>query len=211
MDQDDPEKRIAELECRLAEHTRIAEARSALGRGVDVSHHGAPGDASAMPVSAESAAPCRFVAAAPRLGKRVGLTLLAGLSVLPLFAFALYLAVPNLDQSVVHITAMSSFIAIFATYRISQKSRDVPIDITTHSLIVNQGSGGVFPLTEANLGHWTGQGTALHLRNAGRRFVLGGRQYAVPPGVRLDAKRVYSVDAWMPASAFHTLLTSFYR
>jgi hypothetical protein len=135
--------------------------------------------------------------------------LLAGLSVVvPLFAVVLYLVLPNLDFLVVHNVVLISFIGIFAVYRVSQRSRDVSIGLTTHSVSVNEGSGAVFPQMDAKLGQWAGQGTALHLRNADRRFVLGGRQYAVPTGARLDAKPVYSVDASMPAAAFHTLLNN---
>lgn len=153
--------------------------------------------------------PRRFVASASRLGRRVGLLLLAGFSVVaPLFAVVLYLVLPNLDFGVVHTALLISVTGIFAVVRVGNMTRDVSIGLTTHSVIVNEGSGGVFPLMEAKLGEWAGQGTALHLRNADRRFVIGGKQYAVPTGARLDAKPVYSVDASMPAAAFHTLLNN---
>jgi hypothetical protein len=213
MDADDPEKRIAELERKLAEHMRTAEPRSLFDRDVDLSHHGAREDAVAMPVSAESAAPGRFVASAPRLGKRVGLSLLAASSVSGLFVLiGLPLVFPHLEGRIVHgIAGLTWAAAIGTAYRVGWMSRDVSIYLTSDSLIVNEGSGGVFPLVDAKLGQWAGQYTALHLRNADHRFVLGGREYPVPAGARLDAKRVYSVDAWMPASAFHSLLTMVYR
>ena len=211
MDQDDPEKRIAELERQLFEHMRIAEPRSHLDRGVDLSHPGAGGDAGAMPVSRESAAPCRFVAFAPRLRPRVGYLLMAGSAVSPLFAFVLYLFAPHVDVGVVHIVVMASFVAIFAVYRVGWISRDVSIDLTSDSLIVNDGIGGVFPLRDGKLCRWGGRYTALQLRNADRRFVLGGREYPLPAGARHDAKPVYSLDAWMPAPAFHALLNMVFR
>jgi hypothetical protein len=62
VDQDDPEKRIAELERRLAEHQRFAEPRSS----VDPSHPGVVG----TPVGAEAAAHRSFVATAPRMNMR---------------------------------------------------------------------------------------------------------------------------------------------
>jgi hypothetical protein len=213
MDQEDPEKRIADLERQLAEHKRIAEPTSPLDRGVDLSHHGALGDVVAMPIRGESAAPRHFVASAPRLRKRVGLPLLAASSVSGLFVLlVLPLVFPHLGGQAVHgIAALTWCAAIGAIVKVGQMSRDVSIYLTGDSLIVNEGSGGVFPLINAKLGQWAGQGTALHLRNADHRFVLGGRQYAVPTGARLDAKRVYSVDAWIPASAFHALLNDVCR
>jgi hypothetical protein len=212
MDREDPEKRIAELERQLAEHNKgIAEPRSVLDH--DVSHPSALGEAVAMPVRGASAAPRRFMASAPRLGKRVGLPLLAASSVSGLFVLiVLPLVFPHFEGRTVHgIAALTWCAAIGAIVKVGQMSRDVSISLTSDSLIVNEGSGGIFPLMNVELGQWAGQGTALHLRNADHRFVLGGRQYAVSTGARLDAKRVYSVDAQMPASTFHALLNSVYR
>jgi hypothetical protein len=105
MDEDDPEKRIAELERQLAEHERIAEPSSLLDRGVDSSDR--------------SAAHRCFVATAPRINMKV----------------------------------------------------DGPA-----------GGGEVYPMNGATLGRWATAdillGTALHLRNARHRFVLGGQSYS---------------------------------
>jgi hypothetical protein len=213
MDREDPEKRIADLERQLAEHKHIAEPTSPLDRGVDLSHHGALEDAVAMPLRG-AAAPHRFVASAPRLGKRVGLPLLAASSVSGLFVLlVLPLVFPHLEGRAVHgIAALTWCAAIGTIVKVSQLTRDVSIYLTGDSLVVNEGSGGVFPLMNAKLGEWgAGQGTALHVRNADHRFLLGGRQHAVPTGARLDAKRVYSVDAWMPARDFDALLRMVYR
>jgi hypothetical protein len=65
-------------------------------------------------------------------------------------------------------------------------------------------------LINAQLGVWVRQGTAMHMRNANQRFVLGGRHHRCPMGARLDVKRVYSVDAWMPASDFDAVLAIVY-
>jgi hypothetical protein len=56
VDQDDPEKRIAELERRLAEHQRFAEPRPSLDPGVV-----------GTPVGAEAPAYRSFTATAPRM------------------------------------------------------------------------------------------------------------------------------------------------
>jgi hypothetical protein len=78
-----------------------------------------------------------------------------------------------------------------------------------------RGRGQVFPLSGATLGPWatsgTLMGTALHLRNGRHRFVLGGQNHRVPMGVRLDAKPLWNVNAWMPAQDFDALLKIVYR
>jgi hypothetical protein len=197
MDQEDPEK-------------RIVEPRSMLDRGDGLSRPGTPGDAVATPVHGESR---RFVASAPRLGKRVGLTLLGASSVSGLLVLlVLPVVFPHLEGRAVHgIAALTWCAAIGAIVRVGQMTRDVSIYLMSDSLVINEGSGGIFPLMNARLGQWGGQGTALHLRNADHRFVIGGRQYSTATGTRLEAKRLYTVDAWLPASDFHALLDVVYR
>jgi hypothetical protein len=78
-----------------------------------------------------------------------------------------------------------------------------------------KGRSEVFPASGSKLGPWTASGTpmgtALHLRNGRRRFVLGGQQHRAPAGVRLHAKPPLNVDAWMPAQDFDALLGLVYR
>jgi hypothetical protein len=42
-------------------------------------------------------------------------------------------------------------------------------------------------------------------------IVLGGQNHRVPAAVRLDARSLWNVDAWMPAQDFDALLRMVYR
>jgi hypothetical protein len=215
VDQDDPEERIAELERRLAEHQRFAEPRSSLDHGVV-----------GTPVGAQAAAPRSFVATAPRMNMKTFAILFVygGIAAMLGLPFALNAGFHVATATVWHwmhwlILGAYGLLALLFARSFRMRSFFYPkvsIRVVGDGLEVTRGGRGqVFPLSGAKLGPWatsgTLMGTALHLRNGRHRFVLGGQNHRVPMGVRLDAKPLWNVNAWMPAQDFDALLRIVYR
>jgi hypothetical protein len=215
VDQDDPEKRIAELERRLAEHQRFAEPRPSLDPGVV-----------GTPVGAEAAADRSFVATAPRMNMRTFAILFVygGTAAMIGLPFALNAGFHVATATVghwMHWLVLGGYGLLFLLFARSFRMRSfiypkVSIRVIGDGLEVTRGGRGeVFPLSSAQLGPWatsgTLMGTALHLRSGRHQFVLGGQNHRVPAGVRLDAKSLWNVDAWMPAQDFDALLRIVYR
>jgi hypothetical protein len=106
-----------------------------------------------------------------------------------------------------------------AWYKWSQRSPQgrILIDVTRDALTVSKRPGDVYPFSDAKLGTWgiTGgqtMGTTLHLHCGQRRFILGGRDYRVAPGTRLEAPDAgyglpIDVDAWVTDTEFGEILT----
>jgi hypothetical protein len=96
------------------------------------------------------------------------------------------------------------------------RRRKILISATSDAMTVNTRPGDVYSFNSAKLGTWgiTGgmtMGTALHLQSGPRRFVVGGRDFRVPAGTRLEAPDVgyglpADVDARLPATDFSELL-----
>jgi hypothetical protein len=82
-----------------------------------------------------------------------------------------------------------------------------PMYVTRDGLIVEHKPGQVFSLSDARLGEWTLNGSALHLQGDRKRFVLGGLDHRIVTGTRLDVPPVEHTDATMRASDFDELLT----
>jgi hypothetical protein len=215
VDHDDPEERIAELERRLAEHRRFAEPRSTFDPGVV-----------GTPVGAEAAAPRSFVATAPRMNMKTFAILFVygGMAAMFGLPFALNAGFHVATATVWHwmhwlILGGYGLLALLFARSFRMRSFFYPkvsIRVVGDGLEVTRGGRGqVFPLSGAKLGPWatsvTLMGTALHLRRGRHRFVLGGQNHRVPPGVRFDAKSLWNVDAWMPAQDFDALLRIVYR
>ena len=90
------------------------------------------------------------------------------------------------------------------------------LDVTRDALTVSKRPGDVYPFGDAQLGVWgisggMTMGTTLHLHCGGRRFVLGGRDYRVAAGTRLEAPDAgyglpLDVDAWVSSSDFGEIL-----
>jgi hypothetical protein len=215
VDQDDPEKRIAELERRLAEHQRFAEPRSTFDPG-DVETSG----------GAEASAYRSFVATAPRVNMRTFAVLfvyggMAAMIGLPFALNAGFHVAPGTVGEWEHWLVFGGYGLVFLLFARSFRMRSflfpkVSIRVIGDGLEVTRGGRAqVFPLSGAKLGPWaasgTLMGTALHLRSGRHRFVVGGQNHRVPAGVRLDAKSVWNVDAWMPAQDFDALLRIVYR
>lgn len=219
MDEDDPERRIAELERRLAEHGRSENPESALVRG-------ARGEVVGTPVNAGSAVGRCFTATAPRMNmKTVALLFVFGA---PAAMIGIPLALNSGFGVATHNAAEWEHWIVLGGYGVlgllfarSLRIRsliypEVSIRIIGDELEVSRGRGRgkMFPLIGAKLGPWavsgTLMGTALHLRNGRHRFVLGGQNY-LPTGARLDANPLWNVDAWMPAPDFGALLSAVRR
>jgi hypothetical protein len=106
-----------------------------------------------------------------------------------------------------------------AWYRWSQRSPQgrILIDVTRDALTVSKRPGEVYPFNDAKLGVWgisggATMGTTLHLHCGQRRFILGGRDYRVAPGTRLEAPDAgyglpVDVDAWVTGTEFGEILT----
>ena len=79
--------------------------------------------------------------------------------------------------------------------------------VTGDGLIVDHKPGDIFSLSDARLGIWTLNGSALHLQGGRKRLVLGGLDHRIANGTRLDVPPVEYTDATMRASDFDELLT----
>jgi hypothetical protein len=92
-----------------------------------------------------------------------------------------------------------------------RNQQTIVIDITGDRLMVSTRPGDVFPLSDISLGPWGWgagtRGTALHLRCSRGNFVLGGRDYRVRNGTRVEEAAVPGVDAWLWTAEFGELLT----
>lgn len=111
------------------------------------------------------------------------------------------------------------FAGVGGWYWWSQRSgrRQILLDVTSDSLTVSKRPGDVYPLRDAKLGVWgisggMTMGTTLHMHCGPRRFVLGGRDYRVAAGTRLEAPDAgyglpIDVDAWVGAEDFGQILS----
>jgi hypothetical protein len=195
MDQDDPEKRIADLEQQLGPPPPNAASRTGSGR--------------------------RFVAYAvpdaSRLMLTVGLMLVSAWVVVGVFAT---LAGPILDAvqfpfvplAMVAGLGVGSVLILRRLY-----SKEVGLFVTAGGLTVDGRPGDVFPLRDARLGQWTGwprryappaQGRALFLTCGPNRFVIGSADRRVTGRVRSNAPQArYSrLDVRMSPQLFDELL-----
>ncbi|OBI89552.1 hypothetical protein [Mycobacterium sp. 1245805.9] len=206
-DHGDPEKRIADLEHRLAEHTRGAEP---------------------PPATPHDAVPSRrFVAsAAPpstkQMMKYTYLIMFGGMASLGLINMTLFLVgALGGAENVIKVGGFLVFIAFlllampaFGLFqRRMNRKKTVLVDVGNGGLTVSSRPGEVFAFGDAQLGKWTlagyggtTKGTALHLRSGRNRFVLGGQDHRLGHETPLDAAPVDSVDATMWASEFDELL-----
>jgi hypothetical protein len=215
VDQDDPEKRIAELERRLAEHQRFAEPKPSFQPGVVAS-----------PVGPQAAAPRTFVATAPRMNMKTFAILFvyggtATLIGLPFLVHAGFDVATKTVGHWMHWLVLGGYALVFLLFARSFRMRSflypkVSIRVIGNGLEVTRGGRSeVYPLSSARLGLWATSvsqlGTALHLRRGWHRFVLGGQHHRVPAGVRLEARSLWNVNAWMPAQDFDALLRIVYR
>jgi sugar lactone lactonase YvrE len=209
IDQDDPEKRIADLEHQLAERKR--------GAGLPPA---GPHD---------TATARRFVAmAAPpstkQMMKYTYVVMFGAMASLGAIYMALFLVgallgttdtVMKVGGPVVFFAFLLGAMPAYAMFqRRVNREKTVLIDVGAHGLTVSSRPGDVFTFGDAQLGKWTlagyggaTKGTALHLRSGRHRFVLGGQDHRVAPETPLEAQPVDSVDASMWGPEFDELLT----
>lgn len=199
IDQDDPEKRIADLEHQFAERKRFA-AQSPSRQFV----------ASAAPPSTK------------QMMKYTYVVMFGGIASLGAINMALFMVGALVgSENVMKVGGTVAFIAFFllampayaAFQRRVNRPKKVLIDVGDASLTVSTRPGDVYSFGDAKLGNWilagyggTSKGAALHLHSTGRRFVLGGQDRRIAPETRLEAPAVDAVDASMPASEFDELL-----
>jgi DNA-binding beta-propeller fold protein YncE len=193
MDQDDPEKRIAEL------------AR--------------PGDGAVSRRFVASAAPPSTKQMIKYTYVLIALTM-ASLGVLYTTLFLVGALVGS--TTVMQVGGIAIFFSFsllarpaFAMFqRRMNREKKVLVDVGIPGLTVSTRSGIVFSFGDVQLGNWTleghvdaARGTALHLRTGRDRFVLGGRDHRVADEIPLAATPVDSVDASMSAPEFDELLS----
>ena len=147
--------------------------------------------------------------------KWVGLLMLAWMLALAGLISAVNLLLPTeIAHAAVGGCIVLSVVAYGAFLVYALTPKEVPIDLWPDRLTVDEGRGGIFPLTDAALGAWTvpsygvAAGTALHLRDGEQRFCLGGRDHRPSTALRLSAPAVQSVDAYMPAADFDAILAA---
>ena len=199
--EDDPEKRIADLERRLAEQKR----------GTDL-----------PPASPDHAAESRrFVASTSRPKTWLKIATWASFAAFLALFVLMYVAPRALGKTtgwvVVGVVAFALIVFPAVFYLLGVRrwgaSRKIPICVMSDGLTVDQGSGEVFSFTDATLGLWTlghtssMSGTALHLRCGPHRFVLGGEDHRVGTATPLEAPPTDCVDGWVRAADFDEVLT----
>lgn len=199
IDQDDPEKRIADLEHQLAGRNRFA-AQSPSRQFV----------ASAAPPSTK------------QMMKYTQVVMFGGIASLGAIYMALFMIGALVgSENVMKVGGTVVFIAFFllampayaAFHRRVNRAKKVLIDVGDTSLTVSTKQGDVFSFGDAKLGNWTlpgyggaSKGAALHLHSGGHRFVLGGQDRRIAPETPLEAPPLDAVDASLPASEFDELL-----
>lgn len=195
MDQDDPERRIAELERQLA----------AQKRGADL-----------PPASPDHAAASRhFVATTSRM-QTWALIYTYGWWAAIAAVWAVMVAVPSAyptGWAVVGLIVVGAILFGVLGGRRWGWSKKIPICVTRDGLTVEDRPGEVFSFKDAQLGRWTlGQditisGTALHLQCGPHRFILGGRDHRLGTATPLQAPPTGRVDGWLQAADFDEVLT----
>ena len=206
-DHGDPEKRIADLEHRLAEQKRAADLPPA-----------SPHDGAASRRFVASAAP----PTTKQMMKYTYVVIAVAMASLGAVYMALFLVGALLGStSVMQVGGTVVFFAFFllaipgyaAFQRRVNRKKTVLLDVGSDGLTVNTRPGDVFSFSDAQLGPWTlagyggtTKGTALHLRSGRHRFVLGGQDHRAASGAPLQAPPVDSVDAWLWAPEFAELL-----
>jgi DNA-binding beta-propeller fold protein YncE len=211
-DHGDPEKRIADLEHRLAERTGRAEP---------------------LPASPPDAAPARrFVAsAAPPSTKQMmkytylimfGAMASLGLIYMALFLVGALVGAENVMKVGGFLVFMAFLVLAMPAFGLFQRrmnrKKTVLLDVGSGGLTVSSRPGEFFSFGDAQLGKWTlagyggtAKGTALHLRSGRQSFVIGGQDHRLGAETPLDAPPVDSVDATMWASEFDELLDTIGR
>ncbi|OBA73659.1 hypothetical protein A5641_04700 [Mycobacterium sp. 1554424.7] len=211
-DHGDPEKRIADLEHRLAERTRGAEPPPA-----------SPSDAGPSRRFAASAAP----PSTKQMMKYTYLIMFGGMAALGLINMTLFLVgaasgAENVIKAGGFVVFMAFLVLAMPAFGLFQRrmnrKKTVLLDVGSGGLTVSSRPGEVFSFGDAQLGKWTlagyggtTKGTALHLRSGRQRFVIGGQDHRLDHETPLDAPPVDSVDATMWASEFDELLATIGR
>jgi hypothetical protein len=207
-DQDDPEKRIADMEHQLAEQQR----------GADLPPAGPHDAATSRRFVASSAPPTT-----KQMMKYTYVFMFAGMALLGAGQGVLLLVGASLDSDIIFQVGGAALFFTFlllalpsyaAFQRRINREKKVLVCVTSDGLTVDARPGDVFPFGDAQLGRWTiagyggtTKGTALHLRSGRHRFVLGGQDHRIATGTPLDASPVDGVDAWVWAAEFAELLT----
>jgi hypothetical protein len=230
---DDPEKRIAELERRQGRATagRPVERPRAYPSAPQPSRH-----AASRRFWAQSSSPAPSTSA-PGQKKGVNRYVVYGLAAVGVLAGALIILViawdfgalgsgvppafAGLGRVLVGVVVLGGafgvvgYFSLKTTLKAYPQRRTTVIGVTSDVLTVDERPGMAYPLRGATLGTWgmaggISVGTALHLQSGTHRFVLGGRDYRPDYGTRLDAANVggqdADVDAWVSASDFGEIL-----
>lgn len=193
MEQEDPEKRIFELEHQLPEQ-----------RGADRPAASADHAAASREFVASSTAFSAF--SFQWTAKRSSIFVYGGLAAI--IASIFVARATRWSGGPIAIMVLLLFVVplVVGGYFWGQSRRKFLIGATSDGLTVNKWPGDVFSVVDATLGPWVTTGVALHLQSGSRRFLLGGRDRRIAPTTRLDAPAVPAVDAWLWGSEFDELL-----
>jgi hypothetical protein len=212
MNQDDPEKRIADLERQLAGQNRGDDLPPTSADHVQPRAGSTPGLAQRrLPARAR---PSDKQVRAFHFG--FGAALFALIAVIATLAWFHLLPWPPILFVLLPIVFLPLLYFISAYIARRQWARQIVVCVTSDGLTVNQWPGEIFSFSGAALGAWdekasggmgtTTVGTALHLQCGSHRFVLGGEGHRATPGTRLDSPPTRNIDATMSAADFEQLL-----
>lgn len=93
------------------------------------------------------------------------------------------------------------------------RTQKIFIEVRQGGLVVDEGRGGVFPVTGALLGPWRTPGlgviagSVLHLFDGERSFRIGGSDHTLPPGLLASVPATEDVHAQLPLDDFQSLLS----
>lgn len=193
MEQEDPAKRIFELEHQLAEQ-----------RGADLPAARADHAAASRQFVASSTAFSAF--SFQWTAKRSSIFVYGGLAAI--IASIFVARATRWSGGPIAIMVLLLFVVPLGVggYFWRQSRRKFLIGATSDGLTVNKWPGDVFSVVDAKLGPWVTTGVALHLQSGSHRFLLGGRDRRIAPTTRLDAPAVPAVDVWLWGSEFDELL-----
>jgi len=193
MDQDDPERRIAELERQREEQKHVTDLRSA-----------------SQDHTAESR---RFVATTSRIQTWLYICIYGSWAALAAVFAVMFLVPSAYITGWVVIGLVVVGLTLFGVVGVRRWgwSKKIPIRVTSDGLTVDDKQGDVFSFKDARLGLWAQDvmmsGTALHLQCGPRLFVLGGRNHRLGTTTPLQAPPTGRVDGWLQAADFDEVLT----
>jgi hypothetical protein len=148
-------------------------------------------------------------------GRHPGIFIALGIAILMAGLVMLNIVLPaGVVGSLIQILFILFAIAAgYGTYLArDRRHKKVLLDVERHRLVVDEGRGGIFPLSSAALGLWRSpavsviSGTVLHLAGGAQTYRVGGLDHRPAAGVRVGAPVSEVVDAYLSKEEFDALL-----